>query len=289
MGIFFIISILICILIIYVVIDNRIIRIRKQSIICRSGKKRINILQISDLHSKILRNADYIKINKLDYDVIAITGDAFCDDDTEYIAIKEIMQNIKNVKYVLYVDGNNGTKAYDKKEDRLTNFGDFLESIGIIVLKDSINIKGVTFTNYNAVTNTLLDKNRRGKFKIYDSLTSRMHESNNFDIGLTHYPLTKEVIDKLNRTDEFYVPDVILAGHYHGGQIRVPFYGALVIPKYDKKGLTIFPNQKLISGLYENGKVKQYISRGIGVSKRIKLLGFRLFNTPEIDHISIYY
>ena len=51
--------------------------------------------------------------------------------------------------------------------------------------------------------------------------------------------------------------DLVLTGHAHGGQIRLPFIGPIYSPS---QGL--FP--KYTSGLYEEGGTKMYVSRGIG-------------------------
>ena len=289
MIVLFVIMILISILVIYTAYDNRRIKIRKQNVVIENGSNNIKILVIADLHSKRLRINDYKKINSLDYDVIAFCGDIFVDEDKEYIAIKEFLKNEKNKKNIVYVDGNNGTKAYQRIDNNLTDFGKYLESLGVTVIKDITEINGVLFTNYNAVTSKLLDKDMHGKYGIFDSLNTKMKECNKLNIGITHYPLTKEAIDILNKSSEYYTPNLIIAGHYHGGQIRVPFFGAILVPRYLKSGFNFFPNQRLVSGLYEKGKVKQYISRGVGATTHIKLLSFRLFNTPEVDIINVKY
>ena len=67
-----VILILLAIFVIYVVIDNRRIKVKKEEIILGDSGKTINILQISDVHSKVLRNADYKKINDLKYDIIKL-------------------------------------------------------------------------------------------------------------------------------------------------------------------------------------------------------------------------
>ena len=51
--------------------------------------------------------------------------------------------------------------------------------------------------------------------------------------------------------------DLVLTGHAHGGQIRLPFIGPLYSPS---QGLL----PKYTSGLYVEGKTKMYVSRGIG-------------------------
>ncbi|MBW3621845.1 MAG: metallophosphoesterase [Armatimonadetes bacterium] len=50
--------------------------------------------------------------------------------------------------------------------------------------------------------------------------------------------------------------DLQLSGHSHGGQVRVPLYGAIILPKYGRK----YP-----AGLYQVGTMKLYTNRGIGM------------------------
>ena len=64
--------------------------------------------------------------------------------------------------------------------------------------------------------------------------------------------------------------DIILSGHTHGGQIRIPFYGAVIVPsKYGKR--------------YEGGFVEDivYVSKGLGTS----ILKLRFNCAPEITAI----
>ena len=79
--------------------------------------------------------------------------------------------------------------------------------------------------------------------------------------------------------------EIILSGHYHGGQIRIPFYGALFIPHIN--GGKIFPQQDEVSGLKDYGLFKQYTSKGLGSNFYFKLFQFRIFNTPEINVIKL--
>jgi predicted MPP superfamily phosphohydrolase len=65
-----------------------------------------------------------------------------------------------------------------------------------------------------------------------------------------------------------------LAGHTHGGQIKLPFIKPLWTPK---------GSGKYISGWYENKNSKLYVSRGIGTS----LINMRLFSRPELAFITL--
>ena len=78
--------------------------------------------------------------------------------------------------------------------------------------------------------------------------------------------------------------DLVIAGHYHGGQVRVPFYGAPFIPVMTSSFYDgFFPDQNYVSGLAAGNSIQQYISRGLGASN----IPFRLFNTPEINLLTL--
>jgi predicted MPP superfamily phosphohydrolase len=70
--------------------------------------------------------------------------------------------------------------------------------------------------------------------------------------------------------------DLILSGHAHGGQVRLPFIGGLVAPN---QGL--FP--KYSQGLYERKNTKMVVSRGLGNS----IIPLRVNNRPELVIITL--
>jgi predicted MPP superfamily phosphohydrolase len=51
--------------------------------------------------------------------------------------------------------------------------------------------------------------------------------------------------------------DLIMAGHTHGGQVALPFFGPLIVPS--KFG------RKYASGLFQTGGTRMYVNRGLGV------------------------
>jgi hypothetical protein len=63
--------------------------------------------------------------------------------------------------------------------------------------------------------------------------------------------------------------DLMLSGHSHGGQIRLPFVGALVLPPM---------GEKYVEGLFRFNRMRLYVNRGIGTVG----LPFRLNCPPEI-------
>lgn len=107
-------------------------------------------------------------------------------------------------------------------------------------------------------------------------------------IALTHVPMTREYINTLLQwTDKEQVfslrkTAVVLAGHYTGGQWRLPWGGALYVPD-----LGWFPEDRLIAGLDYISGVAQYISTGLSASGYYPCQPFRLFNQPEIAYITL--
>jgi len=70
--------------------------------------------------------------------------------------------------------------------------------------------------------------------------------------------------------------DLVLSGHTHGGQVCLPFVGALFNP--DGK---LFP--KNAAGFFRQGKTNLYINRGLGTS----VLPFRFLARPEMALIRL--
>ena len=90
-----------------------------------------------------------------------------------------------------------------------------------------------------------------------------------FQILLVHRP------EKLKLYAQ-YSPDLILAGHAHGGQVRIPFVGGLVAP-----GQGFWP--LYTSGVHREKNSALVISRGLGNS----VVPQRLFNRPELVLITL--
>ena len=68
---------------------------------------------------------------------------------------------------------------------------------------------------------------------------------------------------------------LMLSGHTHGGQVRLPYLTELVMPRH---------GEKYIKGLYTLGETQLYVSSGIGMTKR----PLRLFNPPEIVSVKLH-
>jgi uncharacterized protein len=90
-------------------------------------------------------------------------------------------------------------------------------------------------------------------------------------ILLSHEP---DYADSVIKHPRFPLIDLMLAGHSHGGQIRLPGLGPLVLPPMGRN----YPE-----GLFRFGQMQLYVNRGIGTVG----LPFRLNCPPEITVITL--
>lgn len=87
-------------------------------------------------------------------------------------------------------------------------------------------------------------------------------------ILLGHEP---DFVDTVARYDPV---DLMLAGHTHGGQVRLPFVPPMFLPAM---------GVKYIHGLFRTGKTQLYVNRGLGTMH----LPFRLNCPPELTILTL--
>lgn len=230
------------------------------------------IAHVSDLH-----NAEMGKDNEklltilrdADPDMIAITGDLIDSRSTNVeIALNFIREAVK-IAPCYYVTGNHEARVneYDELKSGM-------ESAGVIVLEDAqteISLDGDTITLIG-----VNDPSYQTDYLFGDSetvmntkLEELRTENGEFTVLLSHRP---ELFDAY--TD--HGMDLVLSGHAHGGQFRLPFIGGVVAPN---QGL--FPEYD--AGIYTEGNTNMLVSRGVGNS----ILPFRTNNRPEVILIEL--
>jgi hypothetical protein len=80
--------------------------------------------------------------------------------------------------------------------------------------------------------------------------------------------------DRVIQHPRFPVIDLMLSGHSHGGQIRLPYIGPLILPSM---------GQKYVEGLFHFDHMQLYVNRGIGTVG----IPFRLNCPAELTHITL--
>ena len=105
-------------------------------------------------------------------------------------------------------------------------------------------------------------------------------------IVLTHTPLTadyvRDMVQWTEKGDAFSLryASLILAGHYNGGQWRLPWGGAVYVPE-----LGWFPEDELVRGLDYLAGIPQQISPGLGSDPHYRWQPGRIFNPPVLTRI----
>lgn len=85
--------------------------------------------------------------------------------------------------------------------------------------------------------------------------------------------------DSILHFDEDDHVDFMLSGHFHAGQIKMPFKLEFLLIRADS-----LPRKNVIEGIFEHNGTTLFITRGIGCNK----LPFRLGALPEVSVVEIY-
>ena len=227
----------------------------------------LKILHISDIHYSRKRkfNLDiWRQIENLDFDLAVITGDLVQDYFFELEPHLPRFKALANRSDVFFVDGNHDMKAYSQIKNALGEAGvRTLENSGFecdIAGFGKINLIGVR-DYYHLQSNN---------FAGIDALFKKY--SGKFNIVLSHQP---QIFDKLGGKDGLET-GLVLSGHTHGGQVRIPFLPVIFAP-----GQGFLP--KYGDGWYSDGTNKMHVSKGIGRTR----FPIRIFNRPEISIVEL--
>ena len=112
--------------------------------------------------------------------------------------------------------------------------------------------------------------------------------STDIQVVLTHTPLSEDyvadVVSWTGKEDLFSLryASLILAGHYNGGQWRIPFVGAVYVPE-----LGWFPEDGKVQGLGYVEGIPQHISPGMGSDPHYEHQPGRIFNSPVMTKITL--
>ena len=242
--------------------------------------KGLKILHISDLHCRYhdkISPDHWPEILKLDFDMTVFTGDIVLDNAAQLYPHLEGMKALVKKAPAFYVDGNHEDTCYDE-------VARFLAGIGVIGLYNNCGKFAVGAKNKQRSLAVSLAGFRdyyylkKRRFIDVAPLMKKIADNRNFHIILTHQPqIFDHICEAVTKEKSFSA--LVLAGHTHGGQIRLPFMPTLLAP-----GQGILPRYG--DGWYQNGsndKLKLFISRGVGATR----FKFRLFNPPEVAVIEL--
>ena len=223
------------------------------------------IAQVSDLHNAELGagNARLLeKLRQAEPDLIALTGDLVDSRRTDLECALAFVREAVQIAPVYYVTGNHESRIADYPALEAA-----MEQAGVTILRneaaeierdgETIAIVGLDDPSFSEEEHTA------------GILQALMPADGAFTLLLSHRP---ELFDT-------YVAcgaELVLSGHAHGGQFRLPVIGGLFAPDQG-----VFPTYD--AGAYSEGNTTMVVSRGLGNS----LFPFRVNNNPELVLITL--
>lgn len=228
------------------------------------GYDRFRIVHLSDLHLERLgrREARVVElVRELEPHLVLLTGD-YMNVKSAGQALSEMLSAMKPPHGVYGVQGNWDTKFLAQEYFRLG---------GATLLEDETRL----LPPRNGGLLRLVGQSVYPSRPLRDLLSGL--EDGAYTIYLHHLP---DAVDELRARERGQRVDLFLCGHTHGGQVRLPFWGAVVTEsKYHKR---------YERGLFDVDGVPMFVSQGVGMqgglSPRVRFLC-----RPEVAVIDLVY
>ncbi len=240
-----------------------------------SALSQLSIVHLTDIHVGPFMPAEelagYVEaVNRLKPDFIALTGDFVATSPDEVAPCVDTLAGLRARYGIFACMGNHD--VYARADGKLTRL---LGEKGIRVLRND----AVSLEIGNTTLNILgIDDLRWGRPDLSRALQVAQRKPGEVRVLLSHRP---EVFPEAARKGL----DVVLSGHYHGGQIKLtPEPDSLSIARLITpyaEGLFYLPRHRLGSSGAGGNNAALFVSRGIGIT------GFpiRINCPPQIAHL----
>lgn len=233
------------------------------------------LCQVSDVHNEARGEGNAALLRALREaapDLICITGDFLDSRRTDLDFALELAGQLAEIAPAVYVTGNHEARRMD-----LSALEAGLAARGVRVLRDDwmplarggeeIALLGLDDPGFAAREDWTLAE---GLDQTQARLSALLAQAGDrFSLVLSHRP---ELLPAYAEAGA----DLVLSGHAHGGQVRLPGIGGLFAP-----GQGILP--RLTSGVHARGETRLVVSRGLGNSS----FPLRVFNPPEIVTVTL--
>ncbi len=263
-------SVFLTVLIIWTVWANSALELNTYTVQCDllpESFSGFRIAHVSDLHNAEMGkdNEKLLQMLRLaSPDIIAITGDMIDSRNTDVKVALRFAEGAVNIAPCYYVTGNHESRVSEYHELK-----EGLSELGVCILEDkcveleregmSLCIAGVNDPAFST------DMATSGSSSVMaDKLSTLIGDSDAFYVLLSHRPELFDVYVK-------HGADIVLCGHAHGGQFRLPFVGGLIA-----HGQGFFPEYD--AGVFTSGETNMIVSKGIGNS----IIPLRINNRPEV-------
>lgn len=272
---------LILCLILDIIVSSNWLVVREYTFDSSKVEESFKAVLISDLHGHEFGtgNEDLIrKIAEEEPDIIMMDGD-FIDSGDSTDKIETLIYNLSSIAPVYFALGN---QEYDYIETTGVDLVNVIEQAGAIVLDENyvdvtingqiIRIGGLydyAFANDGSASTDedLMDP------KVYSFLKD-FEDTQSLTIMMSHRP-DSFIFGEASTTWHI---DLVVSGHTHGGQVRLPVLGGLWAPEQG-----FFPTYDM--GMFEKDLIYIVITSGLGSKTEMMP---RLNNPPEITIINFH-
>ncbi len=241
--------------------EPQAIKLENLSVPVAQFKKSLRLVQISDLHlNNFNRYFEKVaaKVNALQPDLIMLTGD-YLEEERNIRGVLDFLKELKAKHGIYAVQGN--WEYWSRLEGE--NLRRHFAGVGVKLLIDEradLEINGQSLSILGLDYPSSTDQLQRVQKGI---------DPQRFNLLLSHVPAFahEQLHERIG---------LILSGHTHGGQVRLPFLPPFYLPRY---------SGRFISGLYHvsHHRIPLYVSRGVGTS----VLPVRFLCRPEIGLIEL--
>jgi len=256
----------IILLLVYMRIEAGMVEIKR--IKFTENKKCLKILHMSDIHINRLKvpwhrvkNA----INEERPDIVLFTGD-YIESERDIPRFLEFLKYVDGNSKILFCLGNHDYNAFSGNREGLKGFISAIEGAGASFLHNQSICIEKGHTRYNVAGFDDLKAGNPDIKKTFDSCCDKAYMT----IAFSHNP---DIIFEIPKGKV----DYLFCGHFHGGQIWLPFnleFKLMRIDRLSKMGIR--------KGLHKINGTNVYINRGLGNV----CLPLRFLSRPEI---SIYH
>ena len=222
----------------------------------------LRIVELADLHGRVFGRGSrrlLAAVRRAEPDLICIDGDLF-DEHTDLAMLPPLLRGLCAIAPVYYVTGN-----HEWRVPGLRGILAQMRTCGVTVLQDDWRVlrRGEDALIVAGTDDPCGPAERKTPAELIADIRAEAGEAA-FLLLLAHRN------DQLPQWSALGV-QAVLAGHCHGGVVRLPFVGGLF--GTDRR---LFPAWD--AGLYRQGETVLYVSRGLGYTN----VHFRLFNRPEV-------
>lgn len=238
----------------------------------------VRIVHLTDLHSRVYgeNNGDLTAlVAEQKPDLILMTGDMLSREDENARVVCDLIQELTATAPVYYGFGNHEKQWQSRTNEDLTPA---LEAAGATVLDCTytdiaVNGQALRLGGYAGYYRQagMMEPDPE-KQMLHRRFFDDFEQTHRYKILLGHIPtpwLDWGYIDQ-------YPVDLVLSGHYHGGQVRLPLIGGLAAPY-----VGLFP--EYTQGLFVGERAACVLSTGVGTEAWLP----RINNLPQIVTVDL--